>query len=52
MKIKIKNDIEIKYKKFIYFYYNKKGYIKFNCLNKIKSIIYIVVIITKNDSIS
>ena len=49
---KRKSEFEIEYKNFIYFYYNKKGYIKFNCLNKNKSIIYIVVVIIKNDSIS
>ena len=49
---KRKSEFEIEYKKFIYFHYNKKGYIKFNYSNKNKSIIYIVVIIIKNDSIS
>ena len=48
---KRKNEFEIEYKKFIYFYYNKKDYIKLNYSNKNKLIIYIVVII-KNDSIS
>ena len=51
-KDKRKSEFEIEYKKFIYFYYNKKGYIKFNYLNKNKSIIYIVIIIIKNDSTS
>ena len=49
---KRKSKFEIEYKKFICFYYNKKDYIKFNYSNKNKSIIYIVVIIIKNDSIS
>ena len=49
---KRKSEFEIKYKNLIYFYYNKKNHIKFNYLNKNKSIIYIVVIIIKNDSIS
>ena len=49
---KRKSEFEIEYKNFIYFYYNKKGYIKFNCSNKDKLIIYVVIIITKNDSIS
>ena len=44
---KRKSEFEIKYKKFIYFHYNKKGHIKFNYLNKNKSIFYIVVIIIK-----
>ena len=51
-KNKRKSEFEIEYKIFIYFYYDKKDYIKFNYLNKNKSIIYIVVIIIKNDSIS
>ena len=51
-KNKRKSEFEIEYKNFIYFYYNKKGYIKFNCSNKDKLIIYVVIIITKNDSIS
>ena len=49
---KRKSEFEIEYKDFIYFYYDKKDYIKFNYSNKNKSIIYIVVIIIKNDSIS
>ena len=32
---KRKSEFEIEYKNFIYFYYNKKDYIKFNYLNKI-----------------
>ena len=48
---KRKSEFEIEYKKFIYFYYNKKSYIKFNYSNKNKSIIYIVVIIIKNNLI-
>ena len=50
-KNKWKSEFEIKYKNFIYFYYDKKNYIKFNYLNKNKLIIYIVFIIIKNDSI-
>ena len=49
---KRKSEFEIEYKKFIYFHYNKKGYIKFNYSNKNKSIIYVVVVIIKNDLIS
>ena len=49
---KRKNKFEIEYKNFIYFYYDKKDYIKFNYLNKDKSIIYIVIIMIKNDSTS
>ena len=49
---KRKSEFEIEYKNFIYFHYNKKGYIKFNYLNKNKLIIYVIIIITKNDSIS
>ena len=49
---KRKSEFEIEYKKFIYFYYDKKGYIKFNYSNKNKSIIYVVVVATKNDLIS
>ena len=49
---KQKNKFEIEYKNFIYFYYDKKDYIKLNYSNKNKLIIYIVIIITKNDSIS
>ena len=48
---KRKNEFEIEYKKFIYFYYNKKDYIKFNYLNNNKLIIYVIIIIIKNDSI-
>ena len=33
---KRKNEFEIEYKKFIYFYYNKKDYIKLNYSNKNK----------------
>ena len=50
-KNKRKNEFEIEYKNFIYFHYNKKGYIKLNYSNKDKSIIYIVIITIKNDSI-
>ena len=49
---KRKSEFEIEYKDFIYFYYDKKDYIKFNYSNKNKSIIYIVIVIIKNDSIS
>ena len=49
---KRKSEFEIEYKNFIYFYYNKKDYIKFNCSNKNKLIIYVIVITIKNDSIS
>ena len=49
---KRKSEFEIEYKDFIYFYYNKKDYIKFNYSNKNKSIIYVVVVIIKNDLIS
>ena len=49
---KRKSEFEIEYKLFIYFHYNKKGYIKFNYSNKNKLIIYVVVIIIKNDLIS
>ena len=48
---KRKSELEIKYKNFIYFYYNKKDYIKFHYLNKNKSIIYIDIITIKNDLI-
>ena len=48
---KRKSEFEIEYKNFIYFYYNKKDYIKLDYLNKNKSIIYIVVVIIKNDLI-
>ena len=51
-KNKRKSEFEIEYKNFIYFHCNKKGYIKFNYSNKNKSIIYIVIIIIKNDLIS
>ena len=51
-KDKWKSEFEIEYKNLIYFHYNKKSYIKFNYSNKNKSIIYVVVIIIKNDSIS
>ena len=51
-KDKRKSEFEIEYKNFIYFHYKKKGYIKFNYLNKNKSIIYVIVIIIKNDLIS
>ena len=49
---KRKNEIEIEYKNFIYFYYDKKDHIKLNYLNKNKSIIYIVIITIKNNLIS
>ena len=49
---KRKSEFEIKYKNFICFYYNKKDCIKFNYLNKNKLIIYVIVIIIKNDSTS
>ena len=49
---KQKSEFETKYKNFICFHYNKKDYIKFHCLNKDKSIIYIDVITIKNDLIS
>ena len=49
---KRKSEFEIEYKKFIYFHYNKKNHIKFNYLNKNKSIIYVVIITIKNDLIS
>ena len=49
---KRKNEFEIEYKNFIYFHYDKKGHIKLNYSNKNKSIIYVVVVIIKNDSIS
>ena len=49
---KRKNEFEIEYKNFIYFYYNKKDHIKFNYVNKNKSIIYVVVIIIKVNLIS
>ena len=49
---KRKNEFESKYKNFICFYYNKKDYIKLNYSNKNKSIIYIVIIIIKNNLIS
>ena len=49
---KRKNEFEIEYKNFIYFHCDKKNYIKSNYSNKNKSIIYVVIIITKNDSIS
>ena len=49
---KRKSEFKIEYKNFIYFHYDKKNYIKFNYLNKDKSIIYIVIVIIKNDSIS
>ena len=48
---KRKNELEIKYKNFIYFHYDKKGYIKSHYSNKNKSIIYIIIITIKNDSI-
>ena len=46
---KRKSEFEIEYKNFIYFHYNKKDHIKFNYSNKNKLIIYIVVVIIKND---
>ena len=49
---KRKIEIEIEYKNFIYFHYDKKDYIKFNYSNKNKSIIYVVIITIKNDLIS
>ena len=49
---KRKSEFKIEYKNLIYFHYNKKGHIKFNYSNKNKSIIYVVVVITKNDLIS
>ena len=49
---KRKSEFKIEYKIFICFHYNKKGYIKFNCSNKNKSIIYIVIVTIKNDLIS
>ena len=49
---KRKSEFEIEYKNFIYFYYNKKNHIKFNYLNKNKSIIYVIIITIKNDLIS
>ena len=49
---KWKSEFEIEYKKFIYFHYDKKDYIKFNCSSKNKSIIYIIIIMIKNNSIS
>ena len=49
---KQKSEFEIEYKNFIYFHYDKKGHIKFNCSNKNKSIIYIIVVIIKNNSTS
>ena len=49
---KQKSEFEIKYKNLICFHYNKKNYIKFNYSNKNKSIIYVVVVIIKNDLIS
>ena len=49
---KRKSEFEIEYKNFIYFYCDKKDYIKFNYSNKNKSIIYVIVITIKNDSIS
>ena len=49
---KRKNEFEIEYKNFICFHYNKKDHIKFNYSNKNKLIIYIVVVIIKNDLIS
>ena len=49
---KRKSEFEIEYKNFIYFHCDKKDYIKFNYSNKNKSIIYIVIVTIKNDSIS
>ena len=49
---KRKSEFEIEYKKFICFYRDKKGYIKFNYSNKDKSIIYIIIITIKIDLIS
>ena len=49
---KRKSEFEIEYKNLIYFHYNKKDHIKSNYSNKNKSIIYIVIIIIKNDSTS
>ena len=49
---KRKSEFEIKYKNFICFHYNKKDHIKSNYSNKNKSIIYVVIIIIKNDLIS
>ena len=49
---KRKSELEIKYKIFIYFHYDKKNHIKPYYSNKNKSIIYVIVIIIKNDSIS
>ena len=49
---KRKSEFEIEYKNFICFYCDKKDYIKFNYSNKNKSIIYVIVITIKNDSIS
>ena len=49
---KRKNEYKIEYKNFSYFHCDKKGYIKSHYSNKDKSIIYIIVITTKNDSVS
>ena len=51
-KNKRKSELETKYKNLIYYYCDKKDYIKFYCLNKDKSIICVDVIIIKNDLIS
>ena len=51
-KNKRKSEFEIEYKNFICFYCNKKDYIKFNYSNKNKLIIYVIIIIIKNDLIS
>ena len=51
-KDKRKSEFEIEYKIFICFHCDKKGHIKSNYLNKNKSIIYVVIIIIKNDSVS
>ena len=49
---KRKSEFKIEYKNLIYFHYDKKNHIKFNCLNKNKLIIYVIVITIKNDSTS
>ena len=50
-KINIKKNSKSNIKIIFIFIINKKDCIKLNCLNKNKLIIYIVVIIIKNDSI-
>ena len=51
-KDKKKSEFEIEYKNLIYFHCDKKNHIKSNYSNKNKLIIYVVIVIIKNDSIS